>query len=290
MRFGISTHLFHGERLEREHIERIAAHGFDHVEIFATRTHVDYHDAKAIADLRGWMRAAGLTPWSMHAPICDGFRHGVWGRTYSNASPDAAVRAEAIAETTAAVAAARALGCSTIVLHLGIPRGQEIPAGDNDMRALSRSLEPIARACTDAGVRLALEVIPNDLATPHALLDWLASDLDLGDAAVCLDVGHAHLVGGAPEAAEMLSGHVMTTHIHDNLGTTDDHLLPFDGTIDWTATLTALSKIGYGGPLMFEVPDHGDANRVLARAVGARRRLQAILDDLATPLPFAEPA
>ena len=36
--FGISTHLYHGERLVRRHFERIAAHGFDLVEIFATRT------------------------------------------------------------------------------------------------------------------------------------------------------------------------------------------------------------------------------------------------------------
>ncbi len=137
-------------------------------------------------------------------------------------------------------------------------------------------------------MRLALEVIPNDLAAPGALLDWLEGDLELGDAAVCLDVGHAHLVGGSPEAAEVLSGHVITTHIHDNRGASDDHLVPFAGTIDWPATLTALFKIGYAGPLVFELPDHGNADRVLERAVAARGRLQAILDDLETPMGFEE--
>jgi sugar phosphate isomerase/epimerase len=60
----------------------------------------------------------------------------------------------------------------------------------------------------------------------------------------------------------------------------------FDGTLDWTATLTAISKVGYAGPLVFELPDHGDAAHVLERAVGARRRLQGILEGLAAPFRF----
>jgi hypothetical protein len=44
--------------------------------------------------------------------------------------------------------------------------------------------------------------------------------------------------------------------------------------------------VGYGGPLVFEVADHGDAAGVLSRLVGARQRLQAILSDLAQPFDF----
>jgi sugar phosphate isomerase/epimerase len=101
-----------------------------------------------------------------------------------------------------------------------------------------------------------------------------------------MDVGHAHLAGGAPEAIELLAGHLLTTHVHDNAGHSDDHLVPFAGTIDWPATAAALVKVGYAGPLMFELPDHGDVERTLDRAVGAARRLQAILSDLSQPLDF----
>jgi sugar phosphate isomerase/epimerase len=287
-RFGLSTHVFHGERLSERHFERIAAHGFPLVELFATRSHFDYHDAQAIRDARTWMAHHGLTPWSVHAPICESFVGGVWGRPYSNATTDSMARREAIDETVASIGAARDLGCSIVVLHLGLPQGQSIPPGDNDARALSRSLEPIAEASAAAGVRLALEVIPNELASPEALLDWLEGDLELGDAAVCLDVGHAHLAGGAVEAAEILSGHVITTHVHDNAGRSDDHLVPFGGTIDWPGTMMALFKIGYTGPLILELPDHGDAERVLRSAASARARLEAILRDLEQPLPFEE--
>ena len=33
---------------------------------------------------------------------------------------------------------------------------------------------------------------------------------------------------------------VATTHLHDNHGERDEHLLPYEGTIDWNATLAAL--------------------------------------------------
>ena len=285
-RFGLSTHLYHAERLEPRHLETIAAHGFDLIELFATRTHFDYRDASRVAAMRGWLSAAGLEAGSMHAPIADGIRAGVWGRAYSNASTTAASRQEALDETRAAINAALELGCQTLVLHLGLPRGQKIPAGDNDPGALHRSLETIAEAVAGSPLRLALEVIPNDLSTPSALIELLESDMDLGNAGICLDFGHAHMLTGAPEAAEALSGYVITTHVHDNDGNEDIHLVPFAGTIDWTATLMAMGKVGYTGPLVFEVADHGDARGVLQRTVGARTRLRAILEDLAQPMRF----
>jgi sugar phosphate isomerase/epimerase len=284
--FALSTHIFHGERLTRRHLETIKDQGFDDIEIFATRTHVDYADAREIGRLGDELAALGITPGSMHAPICASFLNGQWGRALSNATSDAARRQEAVDETARAIAAARSLRCAMLVLHLGLPRGQSIPPGDNDRRAVTRSLEQIAEAAGAGGVQLALEVIPNDLSTPAALLEWLEGDLDLR-AGLCLDVGHAHLLGGAPEAVEALAGHVLTTHVHDNRGQTDDHLVPFAGTIDWPATLAALWKIGFAGRLVFEVADAGDAPGVLTRTVGARMRLQGILDELSAPFDFS---
>jgi sugar phosphate isomerase/epimerase len=288
MRFALSTHLFHGERLSRAHLEAMAARGFDTIEVFATPTHVPYHDPGQIEALAGWLAALKMRAASMHAPICASFANGQWGRAFSNASSNAAARDEAIRETSAAIAAARQLGCETIVVHLGLPRGQKIPAGDNDAGAVRRSLDTLVDTASSAGVALALEVIPNDLSSPPALLEWFDAELEEVPAGICLDFGHAHLMGGTVDAAEMLAGHVITTHVHDNRGTTDDHLVPFAGSIDWPMTLAAMWKIGYTGPLVFEVADHGDAAAVLDRAVAARTRLQSILDELSEPFAFTE--
>lgn len=290
MEFGISTHVFHGDTLTATHVDRIRDAGFRLVEVFATRTHFDYHDRRAAETLRGWLEASGLSAWSVHAPICEGFRDGVWGRAYSNASKAAATREEAVAETVASIQAAAILGAGVVVLHLGIPVSQPVPPDDNDAAAVSRALEPMARACEEHGVRLAIEVIPNALATAEAVANWLEGDLELGRAGACLDFGHANLTGGTPEAIERLSGHIITTHVHDNAGRSDDHLLPFDGTVNWPLSLAALWKVGYQGPLIFELPDHGDAGRVLDRAARAEQRIRAILEGTAAPFPFRDEA
>src|SRR5713101_605256 len=159
MQFGLSTHIFHGESLTRVHLETIAAHGFRLVELFATRTHFDYADAGQIDAIGGWLAELGMTAGSMHAPICASFVGGEWGRAFSNASSDALRRQEALDETVIALGAARRLGCATVVLHLGLPHGQMIPAGDNDRGAVRHSLEQLAAAASQAGIRLALEVI-----------------------------------------------------------------------------------------------------------------------------------
>ena len=127
--FGLSTHIFHGDRLARAHLELAHAHGLDLIELFATRTHVDYHDPRHLDEIGGWLAELDMTAASMHAPITVGLTNGEWGRAYSNASPVAAQRQEAVDETLVAIAAARRLKCETLVLHLGLPRGQRIPAG-----------------------------------------------------------------------------------------------------------------------------------------------------------------
>ena len=75
---GVSTHLYHGERLERGHLAEIAGHGFDTVELFATRSHFDYHDPKSIEALAGWLVESNLTMPSVHAPIVDSLVNDKW--------------------------------------------------------------------------------------------------------------------------------------------------------------------------------------------------------------------
>jgi len=88
--FGVSTHLYHGERLHREHLIEIAAHGFEAVEVFATRSHFDYHDTAAIQALAEWLHDGQLQLHSVHAPIVDSLVNDKWGRAYSTATRDSA--------------------------------------------------------------------------------------------------------------------------------------------------------------------------------------------------------
>ena len=42
-------------------------------------------------------------------------------------------------------------------------------------------------------------------------------------------------MGDVVDAIETCSGHVISTHLHDNRGRTDDHLVPGKGVVDWDA-------------------------------------------------------
>lgn len=274
--FGVSTHLFHEKRLCRDHLVDIAAHGFEAVEVFATRAHFDYRDPRAIADLAEWLGDTGLELHSVHAPIFEALRGGKWVGSFSNASGDETRRKQAIEETTSVLQMAREVPFRHLVVHPGMPSAEQVPPGDNQPAAMRRSVEEIAELAAAVNVKVALEVIPNGLATPAALCRLIEEHLEGIDVGVCLDYGHANLLGDVIEAIETISGHLLTTHVHDNGGKRDDHLVPYAGRIDWDTAMMATQKIGYDGVLMFEGADAGDPVEVLKKAAAARKRLEKL--------------
>jgi sugar phosphate isomerase/epimerase len=277
--FGVSTHLFHDHRLVREHLALIGAQGFDAVELFATRTHFDYHNPAAVADLQGWLAEAGLALHTVHAPVGESYEGGRWGPALNLASADPAARARAIDETERALHIARRIPFRVLVTHIGLPRAQSSDAADNSRDAARRSLDALQPVAETLGVALALEVIPNELSRPGSLVHFIDRVLEARGVGICLDVGHAHLDGDLVDTIEAVSEHLIAIHVHDNRGRTDDHLLPFEGTIDWPAAMTALQKVGYDGTLVLEIGARGPVKDTLARARAARTRLEQLLAD-----------
>jgi sugar phosphate isomerase/epimerase len=276
-RFGVSTHLFHEARLTRDHLVDIAAHGFETVEVFATRSHVDYHSREAIGQLAEWLSDTRLELHSVHAPAFQALSGGKWVGSFSNAAGDEARRKQAIEEARAALEIARVVPFHYLVVHVGMPAGEKVPPGDNQPAAARRSVEQVAELAAAVNVRVALEVIPNALSSPAALCRLIEEDLDgIENVGVCLDFGHANLGGDVAEAIETISGHLLTTHVHDNRGKRDDHLVPYAGTINWDAAMMETQKVGYDGVLMFEVGAAGDPIASLKQMSSARERLSRL--------------
>ncbi|HYU81082.1 MAG TPA: sugar phosphate isomerase/epimerase [Vicinamibacterales bacterium] len=276
-RFGVSTHLFHDQRLDREHLVDIAAHGFECVEVFATRTHFDYHDSVAVRSLAEWLEETRLELNSLHGPITASLTGGAWGEVFSFATTDEARRQRAIAETEAALAVAQTIPYRYLVLHLGLPDSWNPGPSDNSRDAARRSLQSLGEMGGHVGVKLAIEVIPNALSHAETLVSFIESDLEGADVGICMDVGHAFIMGDVADAIETCAEHLVTTHLHDNSRKSDDHLAPGEGSIDWPATLMSLQKIGYEGAWMFEVANTSTSQTVLAKTKEARRRFDDLL-------------
>jgi len=278
-KFGVSTHLYHEQRLDLAHVLEIAASGFEAVELFATRSHFDYHDETAIGTLKDWLTQANLDLHSVHAPITDVFVNGRGQRTYSTAIRDADARKTTLREMAAALNIARVIPFKYLVVHLGVPEAWNPGSDDNHREAAIRSVEEIQSMAETVGVKVALEVMGNTLSTAPDLIEIIERSFDGADLGICMDVGHAHMLGDTAEAIETTSEYLVTTHIHDNRRQSDDHQVPFQGSIDWAATVMAFEKIGYDGVLMYEVRNAESPTSVLAKAVGARRRLEALMMD-----------
>ena len=128
-----------------------------------------------------------------------------------------------------------------------------------------------------------MEVLPNELSRAGSLAHFVEEDVTLADdpagaeVGICLDFGHAHLDGDVVDAIETVSEHLIATHVHDNGGRADDHLLPFEGTIDWPAALTAVQKVGYEGPFILEINAQGSTKDTLVRARQTRQRMEQFL-------------
>jgi len=275
--FGVSTHLFHGERLTRDHLLEIGRHGFEAVELFATRSHFDYHNPAAVADLQEWIADAGLRLHGVHAPIGESYTNGRWGPPLSLASTDTDARARALQEAEQALYIGRRLPFDVLVVHIGLPRTQQPTPATNNRDAARRSIEHLLVLAEPLGIRIALEVIPNDLSRPSTLVHFIEEVLDEPEVGICLDFGHANMEGDVVDAIETVSEHLVTTHVHDNRGRQDDHLLPFEGTIDWPAALTTVQKVGYDGTLLLEIASHGSARSTLEKARTTRTKMESLL-------------
>jgi sugar phosphate isomerase/epimerase len=263
--FAVSTFLYRDRRLTRDHLLEIGAHGFKAAELFASRFHIDYHNPAVIADVQQWLTAAGLELTSVHAPSTE----------MSLASADSGERNRAIAETEHALHIGRRIPFRTFVVHLGRPRSDGVPGGVN-RDAARRSVEALAKSAEPLGIRLALEVIPNDLSRAASLAHLLDDHVEAANVGICLDTGHARLEGDVADAIEAVSGHLAALDVHDNRGRADDHLVPFDGTIDWPAVLTTVQKVGYDGAMTFELSTRGSTKDTLARARTARKRIEEL--------------
>ncbi|MDR0531660.1 MAG: sugar phosphate isomerase/epimerase [Oscillospiraceae bacterium] len=116
---------------------------------------------------------------------------------------------------------------------------------------LARFLTMAERAET-LGLTLALENI--FLGEVTARTTWLLEQLP--QIGLCYDSGHHHCRReGTADLLRRFGPRLAALHLHDNHGRPmyDEHLLPFDGTIDWPAQMRTIAQTGYRGPTALEL-------------------------------------
>src|SRR6266853_3314267 len=235
----LSTYLFVNRKLTAALVGEVARAEVSAIELFCSRGHFDYRSADDARELASWLAGNNLKLHSIHTPTTrDSYPKRDSSMPLSISDPERMRRQEAVDEIKRALDLVEHVPFRYCVQHVARPR--DIP----DQRrwdAVFSSLELLSLFARQRGVTLALENTPGEMASPANLKNFL-EQTRLTNVKLCFDTGHAHLVG--------------TTHVHDNRGERDDHLLPYEGTIDWNAALVALPN---DVPFVFELKEPAGA-------------------------------
>ncbi len=278
----LSTYLFSKRKLVPELLTVTARAGFDAIELFCARGHFDFHTPQPAHELANWLADRHLSLHTLHAPTeRDSSATRESGVPLSICDPERVRRLEAVDEIKRALDVAEVAPFPILVLHFGTSRD---PADGHHWDAGFSSLEHLAVFAKQRGVTIALENTPGELATPDNLTRFIR-ETRLSDLRLCFDIGHAHLAEGVEKSFETMREFVLTSHVHDNAGEKDDHLLPYEGTIPWEAALQAMAGGTPGAPklpMVLELRDPSPAGTPLdGAALGAMlENARRVLDKL----------
>lgn len=85
-----------------------------------------------------------------------------------------------------------------------------------------------------------------------AILKDFVSYIDHPMVHACWDTGHANMNGPQYDDIMTLGSELHALHVHDNRGETDEHGLPYFGTLNWDELMHALIDSNYQGYFTFE--------------------------------------
>ncbi len=222
---------------------------------------------KNVSDL---VSTLSIEPSQMHAPYGD--------LDLQLGSADKAVQMKGMEKSKEWLKYASILRVKVLVFHTAWNKKSEGLSKEEQVaqdKAVNREVfADIGKFGGEVGVKVAVE---NRLeggfgSKPCDMLDIVLADPDhLG---VCLDTGHANVNGlGSGQFVRELGKHLIATHIHDNDGRTDLHLLPYMGNIHWPDFFRAIEEAPYRGPLIIEIPGYETDERLCLNRMKLTKRL-----------------
>ncbi|HXX71609.1 MAG TPA: TIM barrel protein, partial [Candidatus Acidoferrum sp.] len=184
-------------------------------------------------------------------------------------------RVDAMDEVKRALEVAETIPFRYLIQHMATSRQAVDP---RTLDAAFSSMEHLVLFAKQRGVVIAMENTPNEFGSPESLVQFI-KQTRLNDLRFCFDLGHAHIGEGVAAGLELMRDRIVSVHVHDNHGETDDHLLPFDGTIDWDAALAALTAAPESPALVLELKERSPGVPSLEQIRTAFDRLEKHLDE-----------
>ena len=282
----LSTYLFVSRKLTPELLGQISEAKFQGVEIFCSRSHFEYAAKTEVRAMAGALEANKLQLVSLHGPTSrdlSAMRES--GTPLSICEVERVRRVEAMDELKRVIDVADDLPYARLILHMG---GSRETADPRKRDAAFSTLEHLVLHAHHAGVTICVENTTSEMGDPNYLRAFV-DETRLTGLRFNFDIGHAHLAE-LPEDERIeksfapLRELVSSVHLHDNHGDKDEHLPPFDGSIDWAAAIKTLQFAPQTSlPIVLELkektgPEAPSAAELLAAARKAMDRFEEAWD------------
>ncbi|MBR2353511.1 MAG: sugar phosphate isomerase/epimerase [Clostridia bacterium] len=169
------------------------------------------------------------------------------------------------------------VGVPVDVIHLS---AKDTPPSVSDIGR--RRYHTLVDYAAKKGVKLAFENLRKLYNVAWAMEEFRDAD----HVGFCWDCGHENCFTKNVEFMTLYGDRLLCTHIHDNRGLQglDDHMIPFDGNLNFNRFAEHIRASGYQGALMMEIaermPCYEEMSReaYLERAAAAGKRLRALTD------------
>lgn len=191
-----------------------------------------------------------VTVWSIHLPF---------GNNYDISESDNEKRVTILENLSELIDLAAPLNPSVAVIH-GSYEPIKSENRESKILACIESLKYLVEKCSSHGIKLAIECLPRTC-IGNCSSEILRILGEVPGLFVCFDTNHL-TIENPMEFVKKVGKHIISTHVSDYDGIDERHWLPGKGCINWPDILSNLESTGYDGPIMFEVVNKADRERV----------------------------
>jgi sugar phosphate isomerase/epimerase len=266
MKLIISTTLFKDKQVIDE-LKNLKSSCLDGLELRLREGHFDYDEDSEIKELKKRAKKERIEIFSVHAPS---------GIDISSVNEWERVRS--VREVEKAIVVAKRLGANYVIVH----PGEERSDGDVQIKKVKRSIAEIVDFSEIWKITVLLEnTQPGKIGDAPVELESILNMFDKTGIGCCLDTSHLNLLGAKmSDAISSLQKYIKEVHVSDNYGKRDDHILPFDGNIDWNDFLQGLKDIRFDGVLCFELSPVEDYSPILEKIEGIYREWMVKMSEI----------
>lgn len=239
-----------------EAIREIGKAGFEAVDLDLAFNKLS-HDPMAEDDWKDWVERQIQAAAEYNMPITQGHAHFFSREHCERLDAEEITRRENIIKRD--IEAAGMCGIKWLVIHPGSYCDDVYYSRKISMEKNVEQCKRLGEVAVKHGVGIAIEnlaihKLPCFCASTDdlmELLDRLGDDKIFG---ICWDTGHGMLNQlDQPAAIRHMGKRLKALHINDNGGQKDEHILPFQGQIEWKPILKALGESGFENDFTFEV-------------------------------------